>query len=450
MNYNKADFIASYGISSQLPESDRPELSFSGRSNVGKSSLINKLCSRKNLARVSSTPGKTATINFYSVDDCYFVDLPGYGYAKVSNADRERWDDLINSYFEAPRHHTLLVQLLDCRHAPSADDEQMLRYLHYHQIPYVVALTKADKLKKSQLAKTLEDFENLCRPYGCQKVVLTSGENGYGIPELQAVLNAAVVGEQEAEQTMAYNEFAYFYDEFNGEADYDALYAHIHAKLKEHGIHDGILADLGCGTGELTLMLTQAGYDMIGIDQSEEMLCVVRDKAEQLGLSGRLLLLRQDLLKLDLYGTIRGAVSTFDTFNHIPDLDTAIANAGFFMEKGGVFLFDMNTPYKHRNVLGDNAFTFEEEDAACVWRNHYDAANRRVEITVDIDYHETGEHFHEQFCEYTYDLDTIRTALEKHGFALESVCDGETFGPLTEDSQRYFFCAVKQYTQLEG
>ena len=94
MIFNKADFIASYGISSQLPESDRPELSFSGRSNVGKSSLINKLCSRKNLARVSSTPGKTATINFYSVDDCYFVDLPGYGYAKVSNADRERWDDL--------------------------------------------------------------------------------------------------------------------------------------------------------------------------------------------------------------------------------------------------------------------------------------------------------------------------------------------------------------------
>ena len=156
-----------------------------------------------------------------------------------------------------------------------------------------------------------------------------------------------------------------------------------------------------------------------------------------------------DLLKLDLYGTIRGAVSTFDTFNHIPDLDTAIANAGFFMEKGGVFLFDMNTPYKHQKVLGDNAFTFEEEDASCVWRNHYNAADRKVEITVDIDYHETGEHFHEEFCEYTYDLATIRAALEKHGFALESVCDGETFGPLTEESQRYFFCATKQYTQLE-
>ena len=221
--------------------------------------------------------------------------------------------------------------------------------------------------------------------------------------------------------------------------------------LRCHGVErvDGILADLGCGTGELTLMLTQAGYDMIGIDQSEEMLCVVRDKAEQLGLSGKLLLLQQDLLKLDLYGTIRGAVSTFDTFNHIPDLDTAIANAAFFMEEGGVFLFDMNTPYKHQKVLGENVFTFEEEDAACVWRNHYHPADRRVEITVDIDYRETGEHFHEQFYEYTYDLDTIRAALEKHGFVLEKVCDGESFGPLTEESERYFFCAVKQYTQLE-
>ncbi|MDO5795822.1 MAG: ribosome biogenesis GTP-binding protein YihA/YsxC, partial [Eubacteriales bacterium] len=100
MNYNRSEFQASYGLSSQLPESDRPEFVFSGRSNVGKSSLINRLCNRKNLARVSATPGKTATINFYRVDTAYFVDLPGYGYAKVSNADRERWDELINSYFE--------------------------------------------------------------------------------------------------------------------------------------------------------------------------------------------------------------------------------------------------------------------------------------------------------------------------------------------------------------
>lgn len=248
---------------------------------------------------------------------------------------------------------------------------------------------------------------------------------------------------------MAYNEFAYFYDEFNSEADYDTLFTQIRQQLVSHGITDGIIADLGCGTGELTLMLTQCGYEMIGIDQSEEMLCVVRDKAEQLGLSGRLLLLQQDLCALDLYGTIRAAISTFDTFNHIKDLDQAIANAAFFMEKGGLFLFDMNTPYKHQNVLGENAFTFEEDDAACVWKNHFNAENQCVEISVDIDYYETGERFHEQFCEYTYTLETIRAALERHGFVLESVCDGESFGPLSQSSERYFFCAVKQYTQLE-
>lgn len=192
MKYQKAEFLASYGLASQLPPSDRPELSFSGRSNVGKSSLINKLCNRKNLARVSSTPGKTATINFYGVDQCYFVDLPGYGYAKVANADRERWDNLINGYFDAPRQQALLVQLIDCRHAPSADDIQMLEYLRYHRVPFVVALTKADKLKKSQLQKTQAEFEAILMPYACQKVLLTSGENGYGIPELQAVLDAAV------------------------------------------------------------------------------------------------------------------------------------------------------------------------------------------------------------------------------------------------------------------
>ena len=116
---------------------------------------------------------------------------------------------------------------------------------------------------------------------------------------------------------MAYYEFAYFYDEFNGEADYDALYGYITDELKAHGITDGILADLGCGTGDLTLMLTQAGYDVIGIDRSEEMLSVLREKADELGLTGRLLLLKQDLLDLDLYGTIRAAVSTFDTYSHI-------------------------------------------------------------------------------------------------------------------------------------
>lgn len=189
MNYTKAEFMASYGLASQLPESDRVEFVLSGRSNVGKSSLINKLCNRKNLARVSSTPGKTATINFYQLDMAYLVDLPGYGYAKVANKERRRWDSLINSYFEAVRNRAILLQLLDCRHHPSADDMQMLEYLKYHQIPFVVVLTKADKLKKMQKIQALEQFKEICQLYGCQDILLTSAEKGEGIPELQQFLD---------------------------------------------------------------------------------------------------------------------------------------------------------------------------------------------------------------------------------------------------------------------
>ncbi len=192
MNYAKAEFKASYGLSSQLPGSDRPEIIFSGRSNVGKSSLINKLCNRKSLARVSATPGKTATINFYEIDTIYFVDLPGYGYAKVAQGERQRWDKLINSYFEAARKNALLVQLLDCRHAPSADDMQMLEYLHHHQIKFVVALTKADKMKKSQYEKITAEFTEICAPYGCDGIVLTSSDDGYGIDALKILMEQSI------------------------------------------------------------------------------------------------------------------------------------------------------------------------------------------------------------------------------------------------------------------
>lgn len=251
---------------------------------------------------------------------------------------------------------------------------------------------------------------------------------------------------------MAYNEFAYFYDELNGEADYDALYSYIKGQLDAFGVKDGIVVDLGCGTGDLTLMLTQAGYDMIGVDSSEDMLAVLREKAEELGLSGRLLLLKQDILELDLYGTVQAVISTFDTYNHIGPKDRferAVERAAFFMEKGGVFLFDMNTPYKHREILADNEFTLEGPDAVCNWQNHYDDAAGEVQIDIHIDYLDTGEHFDESFKEYTYELDYVRGVLNKYGFELAALCDGESFGELRADSQRYLFTAVKQYTQME-
>ena len=184
MIFNKADFIASYGISSQLPESDRPELSFSGRSNVGKSSLINKLCSRKNLARVSSTPGKTATINFYAVDDCYFVDLPGYGFARRSKAERDRWAELIGDFFDSERSFNLVVSLVDIRHDPSKLDHDMIDYLQGNEFNFIVCLTKADKLSRTQQARQAAAIKKQLN-VPAENVIITSSQTGTGIDELK-------------------------------------------------------------------------------------------------------------------------------------------------------------------------------------------------------------------------------------------------------------------------
>ena len=153
MNYNNAIFEKSFGISAQLPPSVTPEITFSARSNVGKSSLLNKLFNRKSLARVSSVPGKTVTINFYGVDNAKFVDLPGYGYAKLSKQEKERFGELMEGYFHSERNIKLVVQLVDLRHKPSADDYAMLDFLKQMDIPVIVVCTKADKLKVKELER---------------------------------------------------------------------------------------------------------------------------------------------------------------------------------------------------------------------------------------------------------------------------------------------------------
>ncbi len=158
MRYFDAKFVNSYATESQLPKSKKLEIVFVGRSNVGKSSMLNRLFNRKNLARVSSVPGKTATINFYDVCGVNFVDFPGYGYARVSKSEKKRWRSLIEGYFKGDRLIGLVVLLIDMRHEIGDLDLGMVEFLIDFELPFVVVLTKADKLTKSKRKDMLLKF----------------------------------------------------------------------------------------------------------------------------------------------------------------------------------------------------------------------------------------------------------------------------------------------------
>lgn len=190
--FQSAKFESAFGLSGQLGASDYPEFVFCGRSNVGKSSLLNRLFGRKSLARVSAVPGKTATINFYRAGDVRFADLPGYGYAKVAKAEKRRWDELIGGYFSQDRDVAIVFLLVDMRHAPSADDLTMAQFLIDAEMPFIVILTKSDKLSKTARAARLAAFRQEL-PCGEDLTLLPcSSETGEGIDELRAILEDAL------------------------------------------------------------------------------------------------------------------------------------------------------------------------------------------------------------------------------------------------------------------
>lgn len=192
MNYNKAEFESSYGLLSQLPESTLPEIAFAGRSNVGKSSLLNKIFNRKQLARVSSVPGKTITINFYNVDDVKFVDLPGYGYARLSKQELSRFGELMEGYFQSDRNIALVVQLIDMRHPLTKDDEGMITFLKEMNIPFIIVMTKADKLKKKAYEERLKASREELAFAGNVPVVPFSSVTGQGINGIKNYIEKAI------------------------------------------------------------------------------------------------------------------------------------------------------------------------------------------------------------------------------------------------------------------
>lgn len=191
MNFNNVEFLISAATSRDFPGNRLPEIAFAGKSNVGKSSVINRILQRKNFARVGEKPGKTIHVNYFTVDNaCYFVDLPGYGYAKVSQKEKERWGKLMESYFAANRID-LGVMIVDARHAPTENDIVMANWFIESGCPFVVVANKLDKLKKSELIPNLDRIREVLElPEECI-VIPFSAEKGTGREDLiHYILNA--------------------------------------------------------------------------------------------------------------------------------------------------------------------------------------------------------------------------------------------------------------------
>lgn len=192
IHFNNAQFVTSYFDGKKIDRPKNPEVVLVGRSNVGKSSLINKLLNRKSLARVSSTPGKTISVNYYDVDGKFdLVDLPGYGFAKRPKTEQAAWGKLTEGYFSAERDIRLILMLVDLRHPPSKDDEVMFEWLMQSQTLFTVVATKADKLNKTE---TKKNAEALSEKFGIN-VIPFSSLNGTGVEELQQIITDLVLAD---------------------------------------------------------------------------------------------------------------------------------------------------------------------------------------------------------------------------------------------------------------
>ena len=191
MRFDKVKYEASYGTAQQLPAGEHIEIAFAGRSNVGKSSMLNKILNRKNLARVSSVPGKTVTVNFFDCDGIKLVDLPGYGYAKVNFNEKKRWADLMEGYFTSDRNIRLVVQLTDMRHPVTKDDLDMMRFMQSAGYDFIVVMTKSDKLNKTERTKRMEDIHTELAEFGDVKIIPFSASNGEGADEIRKAIESA-------------------------------------------------------------------------------------------------------------------------------------------------------------------------------------------------------------------------------------------------------------------
>ena len=241
-----------------------------------------------------------------------------------------------------------------------------------------------------------------------------------------------------------YNAFAEVYDRLTGNIEYSKRAEFIRTLLNRHGVGDGaIVLDLACGTGSLTLELAKYGYDMIGVDNSPMMLCEAQNKAYDSGTN--MLFLCQSMPELDLFGTIDAAVCTLDSLNHLDtpeEIEATIEKVGLFMNHGGIFVFDVNTIYKHREILGNNTFVYDCDDVYCVWQNQL-CEDDSVEISLDIFELDDGAYFRESegFREIACPIENYKKWLAKADFEIIDIYDEMTFNPLCDTTERAVFVA---------
>lgn len=254
-----------------------------------------------------------------------------------------------------------------------------------------------------------------------------------------------------------YQDFSAFYDRLMADVDYAAYADYL---LSLFALHSGktpeIVLDLACGSGSLSLELAARGVDVIGVDGSQDMLVQAREKAENAGHS--LLFLEQDMRELDLYGTVNGAVCVLDSISHLcctADVRCVFQRLSLFVEPGGLLIFDVNTPYKHRNVLGDNAFVFEQDDFFCVWRNRL--LSRTCEVDMQLDFFvRTKEHYtrYTDFVrERAYTQATLSRLLREGDFEPVAVYAAMTADTPPDDCERWVFVArnvTKNYETTGG
>lgn len=247
---------------------------------------------------------------------------------------------------------------------------------------------------------------------------------------------------------MSYGVFSEFYDALTANVSYDKVSQVLGSLLTRYGKSRGLLLDLACGTGSVSVRLAKKGYEVIGVDLSPEMLSEAQNKAFTAGQN--ILFLCQDMTALDLYGTVDAAVCTLDGLCHLPDEESvfaALQKVSLFMNPGGVFLFDVNSVYKHRAVLGNNTFVYDTDDVYCVWQNTL--LSDGVTVQMDLDFFEpvsdAGDYVRqsERFTERAYPKETLEAMLKKAGFTVLDVFDGYSGKPAHDTSERLLFAVRK-------